>query len=386
MSPSAPTKHEKPGPSVAVIVRIVLTVLACALAVGLMYVLRQPIGWLVLAGFIAVAVSGPINLLARRMKRGLAITIVYIGVILAPILVLAVLIPPLVEQGNNLADNAPRYARDLTETVQNNERLRGLDEDYDLTQKIREQAETLPSKVDDVAGGLASVGAGIISSIFAGVTILLLSIFMVGGAPRWRAQLMRNQPPERRESLDNLFDRSGQAIGNYVRGALLQALIAGFTAWIVLSILGVPYPLALSLIVFLLDLLPLVGATLGAILVGIVTVFTDFPTATIVWAVWSLIYQQLENNVIQPRIQSKAVQLEPFLVLVSVLFGSALFGVIGALLAIPAAATISVALREYRRYRRIQRGEEPDSDEVEEQVHPLDKPTEPPPTEAATPA
>ena len=112
---------------------------------------------------------------------------------------------------------------------------------------------------------------------------------------------------------------------------------------------------------------------------GIVTVFIDFPTATIVWAVWSVIYQQLENNVIQPRIQSKAVQLEPFIVLVCVLFGAALFGVMGALLAIPAGATISVAIREYGRYQRIRRGEEPDSGEVEEQVHPLDKPTDPPP-------
>jgi predicted PurR-regulated permease PerM len=274
----------------------------------------------------------------------------------------------------------------LTDTVQNNKQLRKLDEDYDLTAKIEEQAGKLPSKITDVAGGLASVGAGIISSIFAGVTILLLSIFMVGGAPRWREQLLRKQPPERREALNNLFTRSRQAIGNYVRGALLQALIAGVTSWIVLSILGVPYPLALSLVIFLLDLVPLVGATLGAIVVGLVTVFTDWPTATIVWAIWSVIYQQVENNVIQPRIQSKAVQVEPFIVLVSVLFGSTLFGVIGALLAIPAAATLSVAIREYSRYRRIQRGEEPDSDEVEEQKPPQDKPTEPPPPAADSPS
>jgi predicted PurR-regulated permease PerM len=380
------TETASAGPPVAAVVRVVVTVLVCVLAVWLMYLLRKPLGWLVVAGFIAVAVSGPISLLERNMRRGLAIALVYIGVILMPVLVLAILIPPLVEQGNNLADNAPQYARDLTDTVQNNKQLRKLDEDYDLTAKIQEQAGKLPSKITDVAGGLASVGAGIISSIFAGVTILLLSIFMVGAAPRWREQVLRKQPPERRQALDNLFTRSRQAIGNYVRGALLQALIAGVTSWIVLSILGVPYPLALSLVVFLLDLVPLVGATLGAIIVGLVTVFTDWPTATIVWSIWSVIYQQVENNVIQPRIQSKAVQVEPFIVLVSVLFGSTLFGVIGALLAIPAAATISVAIREYSRYRRIQRGEEPDSDEVEEQKPPQDKPTEPPPAAGDAPS
>jgi predicted PurR-regulated permease PerM len=131
----------------------------------------------------------------------------------------------------------------------------------------------------------------------------------------------------------------------------------------VLEILGVPYPVALALIVAILDLVPLVGATLGAVLVGIVTLFSDFPTATIVWAIWSIIYQQVENTVIQPRIQSRAVQVEPFVVLVAVLFGSALFGVFGALLAIPAAATIQIAIYEYSLYRRgrlqAEPGEEP---------------------------
>ena len=100
---------------------------------------------------------------------------------------------------------------------------------------------------------------------------------------------------------------------------------------------------------FLLDLVPLVGATLGAIMVGIVTLFNDFPTATIVWAIWSIVYQQIENTVIQPRIQARAVNVHPFVVLVAVLFGSTLFGVLGALVAIPVAAAIQIAVREYVR-------------------------------------
>jgi predicted PurR-regulated permease PerM len=97
---------------------------------------------------------------------------------------------------------------------------------------------------------------------------------------------------------------------------------------------------------------PLVGATLGAIVVGIVTLFSDFPIDTIVWAVFAIIYQQVENNVIQPRIQARAVQLEPLVVLISVLFGSTLFGVLGALLAIPVAAGIQITLREYLALRQ----------------------------------
>ena len=134
-----------------------------------------------------------------------------------------------------------------------------------------------------------------------------------------------------------------------------------------------PYPVALALVIALLDLVPLVGATLGAILVGIVTLFQDFPTATIIWAVWSVVYQQIENTVIQPRIQSRAVHVEPFVVLVAVLFGSTLFGVFGALLAIPAAATLQIAIYEYLLYRRERLAEDPDEE----------PPPEPPPPDPA---
>src|SRR3954469_14612187 len=332
--------------------RIVGVVVLAVLALYLVYLLRQPIGWLVLAGFIAVAASGPVRLFERKMRRGLAIAITYLGVILVPFLIAAVLVPPIVDQANNLATNAPKYARDLTTAVQDNRTLHDLDKKYDLTGKIEEQAARLPGKVGDAAGVLASVGAGIVSSIFAGVTILILSIFMVGAAPRWRGAFVRLHHEQRAEALNRLFDRTANAVGGYVRGALLQALIAGFASWIVLEILGVPYPVALALVIALLDLVPLVGATLGAVVVGVVTLFNDFPTATIIWAVWSVVYQQVENTVIQPRIQSRAVQVEPFVVLVAVLFGSTLFGVFGALLAIPAAATLQIAIYEYSLYRR----------------------------------
>src|SRR3954462_14397790 len=361
--------------------RIVGVVVLAVLALYLVYLLRQPIGWLVLAGFIAGAASGRFRLSERGLRRGLSITLVYIGVIRVPFLIAAVLVPPIVDQANNLATNAPRYARDLTNAVQDNKTLHDLDKKYDLTTKIQEQAAKLPGKVGDAAGVLADLGAGIVSSIFAGVTILILSIFMVGAAPRWRQQFVRLHPADRANALNRLFDRTGNAVGGYVRGALLQALIAGVSSWIVLEIIGVPYPVALALVVALFGLVPLGGATLGAVVVGIVTLFTDFPTATIVWAVWSVVYQQIENTVIQPRIQSRAVQVEPFVVLVAVLFGSTLFGVFGALLAIPAAATIQIAIYEYTLYRRSRLEADPDEEPPDEPPPPAPAgpPTEPAP-------
>jgi predicted PurR-regulated permease PerM len=144
------------------------------------------------------------------------------------------------------------------------------------------------------------------------------------------------------------------AVGNYVAGALAQATVAGVTTFIVLLILGVPFAAPLAVVVFFFDLVPLVGATIAAIIVGIVTVFVNFPTATIVWAIWAVIYQQLENNVIQPQIQRRAVDVHPFVVLVSVLFGSALFGVAGALFAIPVAASAQIVVAEWWRFRHGQ--------------------------------
>ena len=131
---------------------------------------------------------------------------------------------------------------------------------------------------------LSDIGVGLINSIFAGVTILVLSIFMQGSGRRFLEAWARQYPPDREEWMRNLFERIGNAIGNYVAGALLQATVAGFTSWIVLMILGVDYALPLAVIVFLLDLIPLVGATLGALIVRVVTLFSDFPIDTIIWA------------------------------------------------------------------------------------------------------
>jgi predicted PurR-regulated permease PerM len=245
------------------VLRVVVIVVAAVVALYVIYLLRKPLGWIVIAGFIAIAVSGPVNALNRRMRRGLAIACVYLGVVLVPVAMLAVIVPPIVTQVGNLARNAPQYAQDLNEFAQRNRRLQELDDKYDLTAKVQEQAADLPSKAGDAAGTLADVGARLVSSLFAALTILILSIFMVGAAPRWRAAILRLQPPGRSDALDRLFDRIGAAVGNYVAGALLQALIAGLSSYLVLLVLGVPYPLALALVIFVLDLVPLIGATIG---------------------------------------------------------------------------------------------------------------------------
>jgi len=268
-----------------------------------------------------------------------------------PVLIVASLVPPIVTQGNNLAQSLPDYARDLTQFVQKNRQLRQLEADYDITGKLEEQAAKLPARLGDAAGVLSDIGVGVVNSLFAAITILIMSVFMLNSARGWLDAFADRYPADRSRWMKRLYDRIGATVGNYVAGALVQATIAGLLAWIVLLILGVPYALPLAVVVFLLDLVPLVGATLGAIIVGVVTLFTHFPTVTIIWIVFSIVYQQVENTVIQPRIQARAVAVHPFVVLVSVLFGSTLFGVLGALLAIPVAAAIQITVYEFNRFK-----------------------------------
>ena len=342
-------KHE---PTLRGIVRVVATVVASAIALYLIYLLRTPLGWLCVATFVAVSVAAPVGLLERHMPRGAAIALVYLTLVLIPIGIGVILIPPAVTAGSDLVNDTPGYVQDLNDTVQNNDTLRGLNEDYDLVGKLEDVANNAAGSLDNVATTLADIGAGLISSLFALFTIIVMSIFLVSRGHVWIRALLRTRRPEEAEAIDKALGRMAIAVSSYVGGALAQATIAGIVAFIVLTILGVPAPLALAVIVAILDLIPLIGATIGAFLVALVTLFNDFPTDTIIWVIFAIAYQQFENYVVQPRIQSRAVALDPFVIVVAAIFGGTLLGIVGALLAIPVAAAGQIGVREFMLYRR----------------------------------
>lgn len=374
----APVAAGADGPPVRSILRVVVTVVLSAFALYLIYLLRTPISWLFFATFLAVAVSAPVNLLSRRMPRGVAVALVYFGLILFPVVIGSILVPPAVEATSNLVQEFPGYVSDLNQTVQENETLSNLNEDFDLVGKLEDAAKDAAGSLDDVAGTLASLGAGLVGSLFAVFTIVVMSIFMVGRGRAWTDAVLARRPPEEAAALRRALDRMAIAVSSYVGGALLQATVAGFFAFVVLSILGVPAPLALAVLIALLDLIPLIGATLGAFLVALVTLFTDFPTATIIWVIFAIAYQQFENYVVQPRIQSRAVQLDPFIIVVAAIFGGTLLGIVGALIAIPSAAAMQIAVREWLLFRRggIEAVEADDGE----------RPADPPPGASPAPA
>jgi len=346
-------------PNVRDIVRIVLVVVCVAIVLYLLWLLRKPISWLLIAGFLAIALSPPVNWLSRRMRRGLAVAVVYLGLLLVPVMLIALIVPPLITEANTFADNVPRYADDVTKYVEDNDRLREINKDYEVTQKLEEEAKKLPNRLGGAAGTLRDIGFGIVNSLFALITILVLTAFLLGSGRRWTDSIIDSRPPEQRDRLRRARDNMASAVGGYVAGALTIAVIAGIATYIVLAILGVPFRGPLAVIAGLFSLIPLVGATIAAVLIGIVTLFENFPTATIIWVIWAIVYQQIENHLIQPQIQKRTVNVHPFITIVAVLFGATLLGVMGALVAIPVAASIQILLREYVDLRTLSIKPEP---------------------------
>jgi predicted PurR-regulated permease PerM len=338
-----------------VVVKIVLIVVAVILCLYLIYLLRRPITWVFIAGFIAVALSPPVNFLGKYMKRGFAIALVYLSLLGVIVGLTALLVPPVVNEATDLADNAPSYVQDVRDYVDKNKRLREINQDYQITDKLEEEAGKLPSKIGGAAGVLRDIGFGLVNGVFAFVTIMVLAAFMLSGGPDWRRRALGLMPPDRAERMDRVLGHVARAVSGYVTGALVVALIAGTATFIALTIIGAPFAAPLAVVAGLFSLVPLVGATIAAVLIGIVTLFSDFPTDTILWVVWAIVYQQIENNLIQPQVQKRTVNVNGFVVLVSVLFGATLLGVLGAVVAIPIAASIQIVAREWWAYRRESR-------------------------------
>ena len=370
--PGTPRTPFDDFPSTRSVLRVVVVVLAVLVVVAIVRLLWQPLSWIVIASFLAVALSGPVNLLHRHMRRGLAVAIVYLSLLLIPIGVAAAILPPLVSQGVDFVNNLPKYSTDLRNQVEKNPKLAKINKKFGITDQLSKLAANAPSKIGEAATVVRDLGGAIVSSIFAGFTIFVLSIFMVARGRDWIEGLLRLRGGRQADATAIALERIGNAVGNYIAGAAVQATLAAVTAFVVLTALGVPFAGALAVLVGLFDLLPLVGATIAAVFVGVVTVFNDFPAATIIWAIFAIAYQQFENYVIQPQIQKRAVELEPFIVLVSVLFGAELFGVIGAILAIPFAASVQIAVQEWWRFRNAE-----DLVVVHEERH--EHPPEPPP-------
>jgi predicted PurR-regulated permease PerM len=265
-------------------------------------------------------------------------------------------IPTLVHQVNDFANNVPDYLDDLTK---GRGRLGFLETKYHLVQKARDALhEGGAKKLFGLSGTALALTRSVITVVVGIVTIAFMTFFMLLEGPAWVERGYGLLPAASRPRWRVVGRDIYRTVGGYVTGNLLISLIAGVTTTIVLLIVGVPYAVALGLIVAILDLIPLAGATIAAIIVGVIA-FLHSIVAGIVVVVFFIVYQQVENHVLQPVVYGRTVQLSPLAVLISVLIGAELAGVLGALAAIPVAGSIQVILRELLRSRRGESALEP---------------------------
>ncbi|MEV4169441.1 AI-2E family transporter [Nonomuraea sp. NPDC049709] len=294
----------------------------------------------VVAMFLAVGLNPAVEALQRRglARRG-AISIVFAGVIVAFVLFGLAIVPPVSKQLTEFIDAVPGYITELS----NHPTLRQLDADYQILPQIR--TFVTGTLGPSLATGIMGAGLVVLNSVFTTVTLLVLMLYFLGSLHTIKDYLLKLVPASRRPRTRVISEQILTGIGGYVAGNVLISIIAGVLTWIFLSIAGVQYALALALVVALTDLIPLVGATIGAVLVTGVALLDSVP-AGIACAIFFVLYQQVENYFIYPRVMKRSVDVTPAVTVIAALFGGALLGIVGALLAIPVAAAISLIIRE----------------------------------------
>lgn len=303
----------------------------CWLAIALRHIAVLILVSLVLA----VGMQRPVEFFVRRgMRRGVAVallTLISLGLIAG---FLALVLPSVVRETSAFFDEAPDYLRKLR-----GERwVSQLDRRFDLTQKLEHFGDDLP----DMAW---SFGASVLTFTINLLTILVLTLCFATDMPRLRSSATRLMMPRHRERFEVILDRITQRVGGYVNGNLLISVIAGVTAFVALWLIGVPYAAALAAWVAITDLIPAIGALIGAGVAMIVAAFTGV-TELVAATSFFIIYQQIENYVIGPRIMKGAIDMPIEAVLISILVGGELYGFVGVLLSLPLAATLHTVLDE----------------------------------------
>ena len=319
------------------VVRVIALVLAAAAAVQILDAVSRVLTWIAVSIFLAVALEPVVRVTERWMSRTWAVLTVFGGLLALVALFLAVLIIPIATQVDDLRDAAPGYLQRL----ERNQTIRDLNQRYKLVQKAQDAAKQAPARVFGAAGRF-------VNGVVATLTVLFLTLFLMFELPTMSRGLLSLLTEDDAARVRLVAADVNRSIGGYVLGNLAISVIAGATVGISLWILGVPYAAALAVFMGVCDLVPLVGATVGALAAIGVAFAAQGVTAGIVMIVVNVVYQQFENHILQPIVYRKTVQLSAFLVLVAVLMGGELMGVLGALVAIPIAGSIQLVVREIR--------------------------------------
>lgn len=298
---------------------------------------------LIVSFFFALALNPPVSYLARKVfggRRGLATGIAYITVLTVIGSLLYVMVPPLADQTRQLADRFPDY-------IENLETSDTTFAGYVRDSGALDQLKDAQGQISDAVGGpIFNFFRGISQSMLSALAVLGLTFFMLVEGPRWLNRFWSLQPKAHEKHRKQLAMRMYRVVTGYVNGQLFIAFLAGLATFIMLTILGLPFALPLGAVVAITGLVPLVGATLGAVIVIIVGLFQSI-TSGVVLLIFFIVYQQFENYVIHPVVQAKTLKISPLLVLIAAIFGVSIAGLLGALLAIPIAASLRILTIDY---------------------------------------
>lgn len=343
--PSADVLHDTPQRVVLdvpsrVVFKVMLVAALSLFAINALEQLTGLIIQLAIAAFLAVAADPLIRRMQRRgIGRGRAVAIVMVGAVVVMALVISLFVPPLVEQGDKFIEAAP----DIVEDVRSSGWYERMDRQFGVVEAASDQAAKLPGIVSDQIGTVLAV---VLAGVFGTITILFLTIFLLLGGGQVVEGTVRVFPKLAERRWWSIVQGAYTGIAAYVGGAIVIALIGGTVVTISALILGLPYALPLGLWMMLLEIIPLIGATIGAIPAIIVAFVAGGVWQGIAMLVIVIVYQQFENILIQPKVQGKAASLSPLMVFLSVLVGSQLLGVLGALFAVPIAGVIQIFVRQ----------------------------------------
>ncbi len=379
----APRSDERPAPASTVsgrsqmppwiprlIITVILFVAAALLAWSVIQKLRDLIVWLVISLFLSFALEPGVNWLTNRgWRRGVATGVLLFGLFIVGSVMVASMIPLVIEQIRDLITEAPGYLATISKYTE-----RWFDVSIS-SEKIVDQLRGVDGSLADyarnLAGNLLGVGAAILGAIFQLFTIGLFTFYLVADGPRLRRTVCSTLPPERQREVLWAWDVAIEKTGGYLYSRLLLALISGISTFVALTVLKVPFAVPLALWAGLLSqFIPVVGTYIAAV-VPLLVALLDRPSSALILAIYFAVYQQVENYLLSPRITARTMNLHPAVAFGAAIAGGSLMGAIGAFLALPAAAIVQAGLSTY-----IQRHEVLE-DELTRQEVPEPKPESP---------
>jgi len=312
-----------------------------ALVIGLAIAdTRQVLVLILVAAFLAVGLDPLVTwLTGKGLRRGHAVLVVVFLVVILLAGFIAAIAPPIASQTKDLVHQGPSYVQRLDK----NPTIARFDAHYHVVRKVQERARTGFSI--SALGGVFGVGKAILSALASLLTVVILMIYFLANLPEIKGLVYRAVPRTRRARVGLLVDEMLARVGGYVLGNLATSLVAGVSSFLWLIAWGIPYPVALAVFVAVTDLIPLIGATIGAVIVTIVALFHGLVPG-IATVVFFAVYQQFENYILQPRVMRRTVDVAPLVTVLAALVGAALLGILGALIAVPFAAAIQLLVTE----------------------------------------